>query len=403
MRIALGRRFAALVLVVLATSPARASIILPLDLGASDVALCGNAVAKPDDGPRMLFHNPAGVSLLSGTEAGYGVLAIPINGRYENDATGYDEKSAEFAASPTLWMASDAFAPWHVGFGVYGSVGTSFNFAEDASAGFPNRFLGESTVLSFGLNVGREIAPGLRFGIQLTPSYGKIRARYPSPLGAVSFDIQGFGIGGLAGLLYEPIDGTTFGLAYKSPARVFLSGDADVGEIDDEVDMTFHVPQWIVFGFAQELMPNLVLIGQARWTDYDDFEKSEFEFDDTEALDQPFIREAKSRFRYGFGVEWEFTEGSVLRGGFSHEDWMMSESSMSPLLYDGADFLVGVGFGTRFLERWKVDVALGKAYVDDRVVEAEENPLFPGRFQTESPVVAGFMIAYQFGEGSTQP
>jgi long-subunit fatty acid transport protein len=378
---------------------AEASSIVPPDISASDAPLCGGVVASPNDGPRMLFHNPAGVAGIEGSEAGYGVFGNPVGGRYENEATGYDEKSNEFAAAPTVWLKSDALAPWHVGAGIYGAVGTSYNFAADPAAGFPNRFLGESSVLQLGFVVGRELAPGLRVGLQIAPTYGKIRARFPSPLGPVSFDVDGFGIGGIAGLTWEFVEGTTFGAAYRGPARVFMSGDADVGETDDEVEITFHVPQWVAFGFAHEVSPSLRLLAQARWTDYSEFEKGVFEYDRTPALDQPFIASAKARFRYAAGFEWGITEQFLLRGGMGAEDWMIEESAVSPLLYDNADILVGLGLATRFLERWKVDATLGYAFADDRKVTAEENPLFPGRYQLEVPFVAGFLITYRFGEG----
>jgi long-chain fatty acid transport protein len=380
---------------------ASASFILPPDISASDGPMCGVVVAAPNDGPRMLFHNPAGIAAIEGTEAGYGVFAFPVNGRYENDAIGYDEKSAEFAMAPTAWVKTDALDPWHVGGGVYGSVGTSFNFAEDPAAGFPNRFLGESSVLQLGLAVGREIAPGLRVGAQIAPGYGKIRARYPSPLGAVSFDVDGFGIGGIAGLTWEFLEGTTFGVAYRGPARIWMSGDADVGATDDEVEITFHIPQSVSFGFAHELTPSLVLLAQAKWSDYPEFEKGTFEFERTRELDQPFVRRAKARFRYGAGAEWSVTEDFLVRSGFSTEDWMMEESALSPLLYDNFDVLVGLGIAARFLERWKVDAVVGYSFADDRVVTPDENPLFPGRYQVEVPVVAGFMITYRFGEGDS--
>ena len=396
-----GRRYtlAAFLGVCAFVTASDASSIVPPDISATDGALCGGVVAAPNDGPRMLFHNPAGVAGIDGSEGGYGVFAFPVGGRYESDGS-YDEKSNELAAAPTLWLKSDAFAPWHVGAGVYGSVGTSFNFAADPAAGFPNRFLGESSVLQFGLVVGRELAPGLRVGFQIAPSYGKIRARFPSPLGAVSFDVDGFGIGGIAGLTWEFIEGTTLGVAYRGPARVFMNGDADVGETDDEVEITLHVPQWVAFGFAHQLSPTFRLLAQTRWTDYSEFEKGEFEYDRTPELDQPFIASAKDRFRWAAGFEWDLTEQFLLRGGMGGEDWMMEESAVSPLLYDNADILVGLGIAARFLERWKVDATLGYAFADDRKVTADENPVFAGRYQLELPVVAGFLITYRFGEGA---
>lgn len=375
---------------------AHASFISPPDIGVSDGALAGVVVAIPDDAPRILFHNPAGITKIQGTEASYGLFLFPVEGRYSNEANGFDEKSGELALSPVVFAGTDRWDPWFAGVGVYGSVGTSFNFGGDENAGFPNRFLGESSVLQLGLLVGREVLPGLRVGLQLAPNYGKIRLRTPSPLGPIAFDVQGFGIGGGLGLLYDFGQGTTFGLGYRAPARVWMSGDADVGALDDDVEITLHVPQAIEFGFAHQVTEALVVTASARWTDYPDFENGVFEYERGSAPDTPFIRSAKARFRAGAGFEVALSEAWKLRSGFSTEDWMMEEESLSPVLYDNSDWIVGAGIGGWLTESWRLDTALGYAFADDRVASADRNPAFPGRYQLEAPVVAGFMISYKF-------
>jgi long-subunit fatty acid transport protein len=374
-----------------------ASAIVAPDIAVTDGGMAGNVVADPDDSARMLFHNPAGVTAIRGTEASYGLFFLPFQARYINRDNGFDEKSAELAVSPTVFGGTDRFAPWYVAFGLYGSVGSSFNFPGEPAAGFPNRFLGESTIVQLGILTGREVVPGLRFGVQIAPTFGRIRVRSPSPLGPVRFDVDGFGVGGAAGLLYDLGPTTSVGVGYRSPARVFLSGDADVGEVDDDLEITFHVPQSVEFGVAQRLGERVTVALQGRWTDYPDFEDGVFEYERTRELNAPFIRAAKARFRYGAGVEVDVTDAVVFRSGVSYESWMMEEESLSPLLYDNTDLIFGFGLGGT-IGRWTIDGALGSAWITDRVVTADENAVFPGRYQLGAPIVAGIMVSRRFGD-----
>src|SRR5207248_8805208 len=161
---------------------------------------------------------------------------------YTNAAIGFDTKSSEIPVAPTVWISTDRLAPWTVGAGVYGSVGVSYNFPGDPAAGIPNRLFSEFTVLQLGLVAGREIAPGLRFAVQPAPTYGKIRAHFPTPEGPVSLDIDGFGIAGSLGLIYDWTDDTAFGVAYRSPGIIYMSGPGEVGEVRDDPTLHLHLP-----------------------------------------------------------------------------------------------------------------------------------------------------------------
>ena len=55
---------------------------------------------------------------------------------------------------------------------------------------------------------------------------------------------------------------------------------------------------------------------------------------------------------------------------------MMEEESVSPLLYDTSDILVGIG-AELDSPRWKVGAVLGRPLAEDRVVTAERIRVSP--------------------------
>lgn len=371
---------------------AEASFVVPPALGGRDGALAGNTVATPADGVSILWENSAGAVDAPSETTASGFLVFS-SGHYSNPAIGYDTKSSEIPLAPALWVGGHR-GPWSVGAGVYGSVGSSFNFPGNPSAGVPNRFLAELSVIHLGLVLGRELAPGLRLAVQAAPTYGSIRVRTPSPAGPVAFDVDGFGMTGALGLLYDVGARTTFGLSYRSPGIVFMSGDGSAGGSPESVKIDFRIPQSVRFGVATEVLPALTLALQARWTHYPEFEDGRFEFRRHPMLDQKFISSARSTFRYGAGLEYAVRDFVALRAGVSREEWMMEGSSLSPLLYDTSDVIFSLGLGVRF-DPWSVDVVVGDSISQDRNVGAGENPRFPGTYQLQGGV-AGVAISYRF-------
>jgi long-subunit fatty acid transport protein len=373
---------------------AEASIISAPSIGTADTMVGNLNVAEPHDGESILLHNAAGVADLRGTEVRASVFFLFSEGKYANPAIGYEEKSSEVPIAPVLWLGTDALGDWKIGAGLYGTTGASYSFGGDPALGIPNRFLSELSVIQLGLVAGREVAPGLRIGFQLAPTYSSEKVRIGTPLGPVSFDLDGFGISGTAGILYDLGERTTFGVGYRAPGIVYTSGDADVGEAKDEVDFDFHTPQSVTFGLAHRFTERVTVYAHSRWSDYTEFEKSIFDFERTDALDQPLVSKAKDRFRYGAGIAVELAEGLRVACGASREEWMMEEESLTPLLYDTSDVLVGVG-GSFASPRWKVDAVIGRPITEDRVVTADSNPRFPGRYEVKGGV-AGLSITYRF-------
>ena len=390
-------RYAALTVVVGLTVAlgrlADASLIQVPDIGGRNTALAGADVAHPTDGPGILLSNPAGAVDQKGTSLNYSLLVASTSVRYANDLNGYDAKSSETPVVPTVWLSSDRFAPWHVGLGIYGSVGATFSFPGNPGAGIPNRFLSELTNIQIGLIAGREILPGLRLAIQPAPTYGRLRVHFPSPAGPVSYDVDGFGIVGSVGLLYDLFEGTTLAVSYRSQGIVYMNGDGDVADVGEDVRVHLHTPQSVAFGFAHALTDRLRLVAEARWSDYSKFEDSSVRFDRTSALSGPLISASRDTFRYGAGLDYEMADWVHVRCGISREPWMIEGSSISPLLSDYTDTFAALG-ASFDVGNWTIDAVIADGIYEDRVVTPAENAAFPGRYQLEA-VLGGFTVTYR--------
>ncbi len=378
-----------------ASGTARAGFTSIPSIGPDDTIVGECNVSDPREGESILLHNPAGVVDTTGSEFRISNLFVFSHAKYSNPGIGYEAKSSEVPMAPSIWIGSDALGDWRIGAGLYGTTGASFSFGGNPAVGVPNRYLSELAVIQFGLVAGREIAPGLKLGIQFAPTYSSTKARYGTPEGPVSFDTSGFGVNGSVGLLYDPIPGTRLGVSYRAPSIVWTSGDADVGAQDDDVDFDFHVPMNVTFGVTQTLAPGFDVHLNARWSDYTEFEKSVFEFKRHKELNIPLVAKAKDRFRYGIGLTYQLTEALRVGLSASREEWMIEESAVNPLLFDNTDTAIkgGADFSSG---PWKVSFVIGMPIFEDRVVTPDVNPLFPGRYE-QSGGIAGFGVTYHFG------
>lgn len=377
----------------LAAPSAFASFIVAPHTAGRDGDLSGNTVATPDDPGSAQYINPAGVVGATADQTMIAVAPMNFTAHYDNGA-GYDHTSSETPVLLNFWHGLGDWNGWKMGVSTYGSVGTAFDFAADPGNGVPSRFVGKLTVINFGFNVGRQLTENLRVGMQITPRYGQQTFKAPVPgLGEAEFDIDGFGIVGSLGLVYDLSDRWSLGLAYKSPGLVDMDGDGSAGGNDQGVEHELHTPQSVTAGASFQWTPKTNLVAQMKWTDYSQFENGDVEWDETTALDQPFIGDARARIRWGLGLEHEVVPDSFLRVSFSYESWMIDPESMRPYLFDNRDFMLMGGYEIRY-ETLSVGFIGGYATTTDRTISASENGVAPGTYSTENDVMAGFRLTW---------
>lgn len=392
MTIQVSRWVSALSLLLIAPSVHASFIVAPHTAG-RDADLSGNTVAAPEDAGSAQFINPAGVVGAPSGQTMFAVAPMNFTAHYADDSRGYRSTSSETPIIMNFWYGLGEWNGWHMGVGTYGSVGTAFDFASDPDNGQTSPYVGKLTVLNLGFNMGRALTEDLRIGFQITPRFGKQSLKAPTPAGDVDFDIDGFGIVGSLGLVYDVSDKLSLGLAYQSTGLVDMEGDGTVGGQREDVEHDLHTPQNVTAGVAYWWSDKTRVMAQMKWTDYNDFERGEVEFEDTAALDQPFIADTKNRIRWGLGLEHEVVPDSWLRVSFSYEPWMIERSSLRPYLFDTRDLMLMAGYEIRY-ETLSLGFIGGYATATERSVNASQNPVTPGDYGADNDVMAGFRITW---------
>jgi long-subunit fatty acid transport protein len=375
---------AACLLVVRPTPLARATTLLAPAAGARDAAMTGSTVAAPSDAMSAFFLNPAGLTLLERSVATFGAGFMLVSTGVRTPF-GYDEESSSVALAPSFGVAMRCGNGWAFGVGTFGSVGSKFDFPADPAHGVPRGFFSELGAVTIAPTLAYQLRDDLALGLQINPILGTLENHVPTPEQSLRWRVTGPGIQGVVALLYSLSPGWRLGLTYKTPGKIYMDGSVRIAGDRQHLSFDLDLPQQVILGVAWEPIPTLLLTLFGRWSDTSKFEDSMFRFADTPALDFPFARAATDEYRVGGGAEYRVHERVALRIGLAAGTAAIEASSVSPLLYDLNDVILGGGFGLDF-GRWVVDLQAGTSFFPDRVVNAKEALVFPGRYSAGGPV-----------------
>ena len=370
--------------VVLAARPSAATSLISPAAGAREAALSGSTVAAPSDLMSAFYQNPAGLMLQERTAVTFGSGFFMLMNHIDAPS-GYHGDSGGVAIAPSggFVVGRDR---WRFGIGVFGSVGSKFDFPADPAHGVARNFYTELGTVTIAPTLAYQLTPELSVGVQIDPLFGTLKNRVPFPEQHLRWQVTGPGIQGAVGVLYTPDPRWSFGVSYKTPGEIFMDGTVGVAGDREDLSFDFAVPQEVIFGGAWRPAPRVLLTVFARWADTSVFENSEFEFADTPELNFVFAPESRDVWRGGVGVEFQAHPRVAIRASVGRNQAALEPRSVTPNVYDASGTIFGTGFGIN-LGKWIVDLTGGYGIFEDRVINANEARVLPGRYHLGGPVV----------------
>jgi len=197
----------------------------------------------------------------------------------------------------------------------------------------------------------------------IEPLAGDGRLRYEDNAWAVQYNL---------GVLYEPVDGTRFGLTYLSQGNVNFSDKIklkglgpgmqaildNTGRTGAKLDININMPQAVMFSVYHQYTDKLALMANLGWQEWSSFGfvdigiysvndtnlNAEYNFNDT--------------WHVAFGGEYRLSEPWLLSAGIAYDSNMLNGNDVSPALPVGETWRFG--FGSRY--NWSQDLTLGAAY-----------------------------------------
>ncbi len=380
--------------VLFGVAAADASLLLAPSVGVPDLATAGTFIGRPATPDSALFMNPAGlVGFETTTYAGaFGIIAPHTE--VDSDLVGYDKSDQRVAFNPSGGVSTALASGWRFGAGVYGSVGTVFDFEAESPA-VDSDFVSDVAIAGAPFALAYEVSSRLWLGAELVPLFVYLRNRFPLPDAGsgtsipIEYTLRGPGIQAMFGVSYHPSDRWSLGASARTPGMIWMDGSTVLAGERVDVDCEVQMPTVLWAGATRRFGERFDLSASVRWTDSSTFGESKIEFSN---VSLPFVPDAKDEWRFAVGSDYRWNEKLTLRGGLSYASRIVGNKGVSPLLFDSEDIRLGFGASSE-LDAWSLHTMAGHAFESERNVSPDDALIFPGEYRASGPV---FMLGFTY-------
>ena len=380
---------------------------------ATAAAMGSSAVGNPDE-PNASFYNPASMGLSEGLKVYIGDTILLPRSSYE-PAGGGEKVSTEarLFPPPNAHLSYDNIADS----GVSAGIGMTFSYGLGIT--WPDDWVGRTSIQSQDLqtvNINPNVAyriPGLDLSVAAGAQivHGSVTLKKSVAIGPDQFvDAHiggtGFGFGGVAAVMYQPLKELTIGLQYRSRVKLDLEGDAHFeGEENTPFYTTFRdnpgsteitLPDTIALGFGYQL-DKLFLHAEVDYTMWRTYDKIVLTLDtdgDPDALAQlpPIEGNWDDAFAFRVGAQYDVTDAFAVRLGGNYDMTPIPDETVNPSL-PGNDRISGsVGVGYSY-ESFRADAAYSIVHALPREIANGRGP--SGTYSTDANIFA-LSLGYGF-------
>jgi len=348
-----------------------------------------------------IFYNPAGLTRLDRPELVGAVNVIVLSGGYTDEGSttagvipisggnGGDPGGA--TPVPTLYFSSPISDRIVAGFGIHVPFGLSTSYDE----GWVGRYHGLKTELatinlnpSMGLKVTDKLSLGFGFSLQyLNATFSNAidfgLAGYAMGIpdftpgsadGAVSIEGSNWGTGFNFGLLYEPMTGARFGLAYRSQIGNTVTGNATFADVpppfqpafsDQGFSAPLDLPATISGNFFYQIDPHWAVMADITWTNWSVLQEIVIDFEDPLTPSATLPQYWNNSFIYSGGIH--FTAGNLTyKLGLAFDETPIpSPEYRSPRIPDSNRTWVSFGVTFRTSNTLNFDVGYAHLFMED--------------------------------------
>jgi long-chain fatty acid transport protein len=387
--------------VALSASPASAAGFWLYEMGTPDLgtASAGRAALAKDAATGC--GNPAGMTsldrsqLLVGAQVAVGDVHFD-RGSDTTVAGGNGGNASGAAPGGSLYYVHNLSPKFKLG----GWHGSYFAGSVQYEDGWSGRYYGtkaEIITLGAGINGAYKINDWLSIGGGPFVMYGNLGQKVALnnaldglPDGRLKFSDDEFGVGGMAGVMLEPIEGTRFGVTYISPVDLDFKDRpaaknvgptlqaAGVGTRKIKLGLT--VPQQVLVSAYHELSDRWAVMGNVVWQNWRAFGKPGVSISSTGVSNETANLNYDDTWGVALGAQYAFAEGWLWSVGGGYDSSPMSKSERSPNLPLDQQFRLGTGIQYSFND--KITVGAAYQYMNGGAadVDVERGPL-AGRLQ----------------------
>jgi len=299
------------------------------------------------------------------------------------------DKLAFVPSSYAAWRINDKLT---IGYGFNAPFGLATEADDSVWSGQYDFREAELKTYNFNPVVGYQISSTLAIGLGLQIQYTDLNLKQAIIPGATpsvthptaDVDVDDWGVGFTAGLLWRPVQGTSIGVGYRSRVNNTLEGTLDVSGLpaaSQNVRADFDLPEIVTVSLRQDIAPNMRLLGTFEWTNWSILGTVNLINRDTGApvmtanpatlAQGPLTVEANWDDGYFLsgGLEYDYNEQLTLRGGVAYEWSPIQEPTQRLVAVPDSDRIwLSVGATYKYSEATSFDFAYTHIFMDDETL-----------------------------------
>lgn len=349
------------------------------EIGTPDVGLASAGYAARAEDASTLFKNPAGMSLLQGSEFQGGLQLLYGSVTFSPDSgtsprLGNNDGGNAIGALPAAsgFFVYDLGEKWKLGLGAF----NYFGLAEKYDDNWVGRYyVQESALLGMSLMpaVSFKATDWLSVGAGLNAMFGYLKTdvavNNDSPVdGQLKLKDETWGFGANVGVLIEPREGTRIGITYLSPLKLDFKDQPDISVFGGnlgtlfatpELNLGVKVPQSVMVGLYQEISPKWAVMADVGWQQWSQF--GEVQVGVEGAANNPHVVTANLNYqdtwhgalgaRYRASDKWQFM------GGVAFDSSAVDSANRTVTLPMGQTWRFGLGASYQLSQTININAA----------------------------------------------
>lgn len=363
-------------------------------------ANAGSAAVADD--ASTVFFNPAGMTHLQAAEVNLGVTILLPRVDFSNRGSTASSPGTLGTAAPirgndggnpfdptpvpNLFVAYPVLDKqlW-VGFALSAPFGLKLDYNDDWFGRYESTNTELKTI---------DLAPSIAYkindmfsiggGLNIQYASARLESRIPNPFtpggptaetdGNFLVEGESWAVGFNAGVTFTPVQGTRIGLHYRYGITQEIEGDTKVtgltgplagGNGRTKMKADLDLPDVLSLGVAQQITPQLTLLGQVNYFNWDRFKELRIRTRNG-APDQVRPQKYENSWSAAIGAEYQLNQNWSFRGGFQYDESPTEDPRFFSTRVPDADrYFAAIGATYRFSDRVSLDLSYAHVFLDD--------------------------------------
>ena len=357
-----------------------------------------------------VHYNPAGMTLLPGTQMQAGSVWIEVNAEYDGDHGASENGRYKGQAIPAGYITHQLTDDVWLGLGLTVPFGMGTDYSKDwegAERGYT------STILTFDINpnVAWKVNDFLSVGGGISLQYAKAKlgaALYKNMhghavnVGNGKITADSWDWGWNFGVMVTPTEKLRLGLSYRSAITHDAEGDFEfepaiavmpANTYDSKA--TVKTPDTVMFTTTWEATDNLRLSTLIRWAKWSNFKTLTIENDGFES--KPYDNDWEDTWLFSVGADYKLNDAWTVRGGVAYEKDPVSDNKKRMAVIPDTDRLwLSVGATWHAAKNFQIDGGFSylKGIGNRDLYKENGNKL--GKYKSLDAFILGIQGQYRF-------